>query len=612
MSKGKKNNNLLSEKLDNKFRKSYQNNFENIYKNLMVHTSFSVYGSEIIEKRNNLIDDLKNSSKTAVSELNSKMEVIIETMRAKEVLQAEKLEYFCFSRLITEVNDQERKEIIRVHEDFLKTQDFLKKMILLNNIYLKYSLKTLGIALNQNGYYDYTSLFDKEDIKKLMSSIFNEFIRTFTQDEDEKSNLLSVNKRELKDTIESFNKFMEKLLSKQEQAESNNDWEQAGIYESIIRYCNGRGISFIKYFYKELKSFEEAKNKLINSTENERLQNLYYSSTKQTVHKKIRHTKGTNDKTIEGSFYGAIKSPNRGGIILEYLEKGLFLNNNKLKISKNKIQVENTGKNLNILGKSQKNDILVTFGLNLNPSKKFISKDAKSKILTQDNIKSYIGSDPRQIGISIKNYTKDNDVTVHSAGNLSTVSTFLKTYNPIGVEEFCEILDAPLTKYILINDRNKSNLFYNELRLALATQGAIFTLTPFLVKTGKSVVNESVDFFLVDQVLIPGSLIMEFANNATSKSFNTSRARSMTGFYTKINDKNTLTDNDIEKYNSTLPKPTKDNSTKIDRYPYNDIFVNAMGELGEKVFNKISFTIEMRNSFRKNLQNCVSILKGGI
>lgn len=610
--------NALSDSLKRKFEQGYENNFGNISSNLMVHESQSVYNNAIKDKRKNLADNITTKSEEIIKTTSDIMETIIKNMRAREEVQAEKLELFCYSRLRAEASKQEIKILKNKHELFLNEKDFLKKIKLLNYMYFKYSTKKLGIVLNKDGYYEYTQLFEKQEIKDIMSATFNEFIKVFTGDssnDSNTSNTLHINGQKLDDVTVGFNKFMSELLSKQQDAENKGEWDQAGVYESIIQYCSGRGISFINYYYKTLKNFENAQNTMINSTSDERLQNIYRSAAKHTVHKTIK-SKNSNDKTIEGSFYGSIKSPNRSGIILEYLEKGLFLDN-KITFSKDKIKVENTGKKLNVLGKSQKNDILLTFDLRLNPSKKSIGKNLSSG----EKIDSYINSSPSQLGISIKNYTKDNDVTVHSAGNLTTVTNFLKTYNPIkGIKELCNILDSSLVKYILINDRNQmSTALYTALRKSMATQGAIFTLTPFLVKNGKEVIDESVDFFLVDQVLIPGSLIMQYVNNATAEGFNQSKARARTGFYVQVQNNSNVTDETIEKYNSTLPKPIKTKKGKDDewnknRFPYHNVFVNSMGGnngLGQKVFNKITFRVEMRNTFRKNLQSCVKYMEEG-
>jgi hypothetical protein len=610
---------LLAEKKtynwNNIFNANYNAKFDTISTNLMVHLSNSPYKNNIKDERQGLVNDLNTAANKSVAETQSIIENNLIQLRKKEILQGLNLVNFFSEQILRKTESQKiRKEVqdlVRSYSNYSNAVDddytkYLESIKILNQLFKIYTTYKLKKVINNQGYYDYSGLFNDDKIKEILQNSFEKFVNVFINKDDvplEEQKIMKKNNNP--DIKTNFQKLMEGLLNEQRTAESKGNWEQAGIYEAIIQYCSGRGISILNYLDETIGSFEKAKELMLQNTNDERLSEIYRQANKHTVHTTVRKNNKENiQKTLEGSFIGSITSPNKGGFILEYLDRGLFsaTRNIAFDIDKNKtyIKSETTGKNLNILGKSQKNDLLVTFSLTLN--KKNNSKAGKK--IAQSN--DYFNNNINQIGISIKNYSPGNDVTVHSAGNLDTVINFLKTYS-VGVEELCKILEQPKTKYILINDRN-NRIFYSTLRDILGTQGAIFTLTPFLAQSNNSnKIDESVDFFLIDQKLIPGSLIMQYANDAKNEAIK-SKAKKTSGFYASVKNNSTINDDDIKAYTkqATSTIQWEDNISSKDKYPYAPQYTEKMENLGIEIYNKITFSIEMRDSFRKNLENLIS------
>ena len=535
----------------------------------------------------------------AISRYDKEESTIILKMRKKEIILAKKIGEMCFQQLLNNGYPE-----IEIKDSYNKlnsiNNNFLEGMKGLNKLFVKYSKLKFGSIIDENGYYNIEEFMGKEDIKKEMDNAFNEFIRIFTSE----SNGDIAKKHFAQSEIEkNFITQMNSFVNKQKEAEAQGNWEMAALYEGIIQYCNGRGVSLINYLnktnnrIKKKETFEQTRERLSKQSGN--LKDLISTSSQQNVHTAIRD----KDESIRGSFEASLKSPNKGGIILEYLDKLLLTEDNVLKIGQKSIAI-NTGKKLNVLKKSQKNDLIVTFGL----KEKTPAKGLNKKKMNGKN--TIISTNVEQLGISVKNYKKGQDISVHTGGTLNTITNFLKTYNKLrgnGINDFCKLYESAVMKYYLINEIGyKNSNFIEALKETLASQGAIFTLTPFLLDTKDGLVDESVDFFLIDQILIPGSLIMEYTNKAKALGMekgNHSVTKNI-GFTVKISGERPDDNEIINDGTGYVKKKNED-------FPYSDHYLQYRNKQGlnRRTYDKIKFTIEMRESFKKNLQRLISDIK---
>lgn len=600
--------NLFSSEWQGIFTNNYKAKFNNIQKNLVIHHSLSPYNESSIEFKNTSINLMRDKTDKLIGVYNKKLKSIIGEMQAKEKNLAKKLGEYCFDQL-QNTNGVNYNEISRYYNNLMQSIDenFNFGMKNLNKLFLMFSKSKMSSVLNEQGYYDTDKFFGRKDIKEIMSTTFEQFIKIFSsQTSGNITKKIYSNSNIEKKFIATMNIFLEE----QKKAEAKGNWDIAAAYEGIIQYCTGRGVTLINYIENMNKkiSFENTQEKLMSNISNNDLRFLVSKATKHNVYTTIRkkNKQGIAEKeSIEGSFYGSITSPNQGGIILEYLNN-LLLNQTYTMKVKNGITSMNTGRATNILGKAQKNDIIATFGLSLKDNTNF---DFNKKNTNGLEIGTYTIKNPEQIGISIKNYKAGSDIAVHTGGNLLSITNFLKTYNNLSstkTNDFCKYLERTEVKYFLINEiGEKNSKFLEQLKNSISLQGAILTLTPFLLKTKDGYIDESVDFFLIDQVLIPGSLIIQYANEAVKlgQLAENNRVSAGSGFYTSISGTKP-TDEMLEQYIQNY------NTKKTNEFPYGKNYLKAMSGLGTDVFNKITFRVEMRESFKKNLQKLISDIGG--
>ena len=610
--------------VDNSTKKKYEKSLkrsiienDGVVSNLLIHENPSPYKDVMSET--NWLDDISSEmlfrAKMGIQEARNLS--LISELQEKEKAQMEQLVIFCCEQL--KATNPELEQELKVDKERFDTADFQTKLIIMNKIYSKYLNSKYNKIFDENGKYNYQALFSQAKVKELMERTFNNFVKIFTNEDVNSNQILQGYDKlppvSIKNTKENFNKFMTNLQAQKNRMATSEKWDLYGIYENIIHYCNGRGLTFINFLEnlnsKNKISFETTVKNMISlngskGKSKKNLNELYQKAGEHNIHTTIYSDK-KEQPTLWGSFKGSIQSPNKSGPILEYLDKYLFDNKTMINLNgKNtKVGAEVTGIESNVLGKQQKEDLLISFGIEG-------EEHLKTKQITNIDKSGRINKNSSQIGLSIKNYDTGTTVGIHSGGNLDSIANFLKTYNKLkDADIYYDLITDELVKYLLINEysQNDSSKFIKALKISLAQFGMIFALTPFITEKDNKIIDESVDFFVIDQALVPASVIMVFANDALNfaKSNNIRTSKSLdndAGFSVTMSKGPTITNDKLRDYSERAV-----HGSRLYDNVGDDSFLKVMKGLGTDTYKKITFSIHMKVSFRNALKNFVTTIK---
>lgn len=584
--------------LDNtkRFNDAYEKYHKKLINNIFLHeypSPFETYDHSSYINFNTIADYAKAMSNNINSKTRIANKQAIERQHLEEI-ENRIIEYF--------------KSVAPIPEEItlLKSQasDFLGYIKYFNKIFNYYSEYIMsGNVTYQSGYYNNSKFFDSPEIKnkesELLKKFFDDFFGIYFETIISGSNSKIQFKSEItadNQTIEKmlekltdFNNYILKLLNELKSPVGSNDIITESynmIFEdwkgNIEKWFISRGLNYIR---KALESKGET---------------LTYSNIAKQYsgYEKIKNIDTPNlhlDKaSITGSFKGYLHSEKRWGAIAEE-NFNLLLNNlltkEELKLSNEggtwKIGSTVTGNLTEDNGKQVKADI--SFGYSNNLSIKSKQKNKNKEI--------------NKINFNLKNYNEnEGTVKLHSSGKMDTVMDYLKSNIPNDLSNnleknfntFKNFFQSNKFKYYMVNisrpnDKNARKNFNQTIRDIFAQFGTIFALGNF----ANANLNR-VDFLVINNKIIPGSLIMEKLQNDKQ---NKIKASSM--ITTSINyPSDSFYNTEHEHFRPIYKKE-----------PYNN--PNAKGKTGvlevrkkkgENIINHTTFTFSMLKTFRKELE----------
>lgn len=599
----KVSNNIMSSEYDNKR--------DLLVNNLFIHQPKSPYVSSAKTEKNiaavskGLLDN-SNKYKQGIE-----TKEVIKNIRSKEQKQIIKLYDYYYSRVVSDGKIKDLKKFVDLQT--FKKYNFFRQVYELNKIYSDYSVSYRFFNKHNdgdNGYFNYEKYTksNRDTSEKLLNDFINCFsandtklIRNSRSDKITKQDLSNFsNSKEVFEKIRNdFNIFLKNLEENERSALQSGDYELASLYNFYSEYFVSRGLSLIAELTK--KSSDSLKSSYAQTME------IFMKDNKNTLMEdrikssNLQHRHYSLDK-LEGSFYATIEKASKGGFAMEYITK--YLNDEEFKINFNgkKSNIKSTivGTNLNINSKQGKIDVHVSFG-----TKKMNNNNNNNNSLLKQNT--------NDIGLSLKNYQPGSPVTVHSGGNLDSLIAFLKNYgknniNNNELEKYIKILNTALFQYLLLNEswqtrRNNSELIKN-FKESLGNFGFVFTLTPFLTSNGDSLIDEVVDFFVINQKIIPGSYFLEAINDSIDKAEKYSATISYPSFfsdmrYTKLKDESGKVVKKIAT-GKTKKAAEKDNGL------YEENYVKGLSAYNKQILNKYSFTMHITRNFREQLEKMVT------
>ena len=331
--------------------------------------------------------------------------------------------------------------------------------------------------------------------------------------------------------LQEFNLFEEKL---QQEIEDNKekDYMKSEMLSIIQKYTLGRGLNFISQLFKsspdKQDSFLQAQTELSKKTNNVALQNKILDSSKpKNIHYEYYKIKGSFKHTI-----GA-------------------------------------GTEVDIRGKMQKIDNVFVIPELIKYKRN--GKDITINTKTKNNIK---------IGLSLKDY-RDDDVSIHSAGNLDSVSSYLQQNidNAPDTElakitnNYLKKINSNIVKYALINEGEPNRIkssrdggFFKMLSQNLSNLGPVFALSRISEKNNLDA--SEVDFLVINQTIIPGSLLFQAIKEVVKYSVTISPATYPTGDYT----------------------PTIEKTNKL----YSKQMLEHNRSRNEKIYNQTTFSFHLK------------------
>lgn len=486
-----------------------------------------------------------------------------------------------------------------------QASDFLKYVKYFNKIFSYYSDYIMsGNVTYQSGYYNNSKFFDSSEIKNKEDDIFKNFFDNFfktyfeviTDGSGSKiiqfKSEISIEDRTIENMLKKLTEFNSNILESLNKLKSpvgNNDIITESynmIFEdwknNIEKWFISRGLNYIrKAFESEGKNF------------------TYSNIAKQySGYEKIKNIDTPNlhleDTSIKGSFKGYLHSEKRWGAIAEK-NFNLLLNNlltkEELKLSNKggawKIGSTVTGNLTEDKGKQVKADIF--FGYSNNLSIKTKQKNKNKEI--------------NKINFSLKNYNENEGaVKLHSSGKMDTVIDYLKSNVPDDLSNnleknfntFKNFFQSNKFKYYMVNisrpnDKNARKSFNQTIRDIFAQFGTIFALGNF----AEANLNR-VDFLVVNNKIIPGSLIMKELQNDRQ---NKIKASSM--ITTSINyPSDSFYNTEHEHFRPIYKKEPYNNPN----FTKKNGVLKTRGEKGENIINHTTFTFSMLRTFRKKLE----------
>lgn len=589
--------------LDNteRFNNAYEKYHKKLVNNIFLHeypSPFETYDHSSYINFNTIADYAKAMSNNINSKTRIANRQAIERRHLEEIEQRI-VEYLNNTYTIPE-------EIARLKS---QASDFLGYVKYFNKIFSYYSDYIMsGNVTYQSGYYNNSNFFNSEEIKNTESALLQEFFDKFFDvyfevivgENDSKiqfkpgilANDKMIDDKTINDMLKKLTDFNDDILKSLKELKSpvgNNDIITESynmIFEdwknNIEKWFISRGLNYIR------KAFESKGETF-----------TYSNIAKQySGYEKIKNIDTPNlhlDRaSITGSFKGYLHSEKRWGAIAEE-NFNLLLNNlltkEELKLSNKggtwKIGSTVTGNLTEDNGKQVKADI--SFGYSNNLSIKTKQKN-KSKEISK-------------INFSLKNYNENEGaVKLHSSGKMDTVMDYLKSNIPNDLSNnleknfntFKNFFQSNKFKYYMVNisrpnDKNARKSFNQTIRDIFAQFGTIFALGNFV----NANLNR-VDFLVINNKIIPGSLIMEKLQNSKQ---NKIKASSM--ITTSINyPSDSFYNTEHEHFRPIYKKEPYNNPNTKGKTGV----LEVRKKKGENIINHTTFTFSMLKTFKKELE----------
>ena len=379
--------------------------------------------------------------------------------------------------------------------------------------------------------------------------------------------------------LQEFNLFEEKL---QQEIEDNKekDYMKSEMLSIIQKYTLGRGLNFISQLFESSSnkqdSFLQAQTELSKKTSNVTLQSKILGSSKpKNIHYEYYKIKGSFKHTIGAGNY-------RGFIAEDLVESAFGKLNFKLKEGSRGFSWQSIreGTEVDIRGKMQKIDNVFVIPELIKYKRN--GKDITINTKTKNNIK---------IGLSLKDY-RDDDVSIHSAGNLDSVSSYLQQNidNAPDTElakitnNYLKKINSNIVKYALINEGEPNRIkssrdggFFKMFSQNLSNLGPVFALSRISEKNNLDA--SEVDFLVINQTIIPGSLLFQAIKEVVKYSVTISPATYPAGDYT----------------------PTIEKTNKL----YSKQMLEHNRSRNEKIYNQTTFSFHLKKKFKNYLMELI-------